>query len=138
MAECMEASSRAAVIARPSTVLPIEQDVSTTKLTSDTSSCLESGPRMKSAIGFLGSSHADVLAVITDTIQTVSSRARDAAITPDSLLLEDLALDSLDLVAVVLRLQDHYQVEIDPDAILSMKRVADLAAVLEEQLASAA
>ncbi len=50
-------------------------------------------------------------------------------------MLEDLALDSLDLVAVVLRLQDHFQVEIDADAIPSMKRVADLAASLAEQLA---
>jgi acyl carrier protein len=134
----MEASLRAAIFARPSTVLPIEQDVSTTKLASDKSSCLVSGPRMNSAIGYSGSHHADVLAVITDTIQTVSPRPGDAVITPDSLLFEDLALDSLDLVAVVLRLQDHFQVEIDPDAIPSMKRVADLAASLAEQLTGAA
>ena len=43
-----------------------------------------------------------------------------AAITPDSLLLEDLALDSLDLVAVVIQLQDQFQVEIDPDEITAI------------------
>ncbi len=85
-----------------------------------------------------GSLYTEVLTVITDSIRTVSARAREAKITPNSLLMEDLALDSLDLVAVVLRLQDHFQVEIDPDEIPNLKRVADLVACLADQLAKAA
>ena len=60
------------------------------------------------------------------------------AITADSRLLEDLALDSLDLVAVVLQLQDQFAVEIDPDEIPSIQTVGDLAASLHRHVRSAA
>lgn len=93
---------------------------------------------MKSADNTFGLQHTDVHAVITDAIRTVSARARGAVITPNSLLLEDLALDSLDLVAVILRLQDDFQVEIDPDEIPNMRCVADLAASLTKESRSAA
>ncbi len=74
------------------------------------------------------SSHADqTLAVVADAIREVSARARTVPIRAESFLLEDLALDSLDLVAVILRLQDHFDREIDPDLIPSLRRVADLA-----------
>jgi acyl carrier protein len=93
---------------------------------------------MKSTINTNGSLQEDVLAIITDTIRTVSAKARDTSITPSSFLLEDLALDSLDLVAVILRVQDHFQVEIDPDEIPNMRRVEDLVAGLSDRLRSAA
>src|SRR5207248_3658686 len=51
-------------------------------------------------------------------------------ITPDSRLVEDLAIDSLDLVGVVLQLQDHFDVVIEEDAVPNLCRVADLAAYL--------
>ena len=54
-------------------------------------------------------------------------RPREAIpITPGSLLLEELALDSLDLVAVILQIQDRFQVEIDPDEIPDLRCVDDL------------
>ena len=93
---------------------------------------------MKSTINANGALHEDVLAIISDTIKAVSPRAREASITPQSLLLEDLALDSLDLVAVILRVQDQFQVEIDADEIPNMRRVGDLAAALTDRLRSAA
>jgi acyl carrier protein len=80
----------------------------------------------------------ELMAVISETIQDVSAKAREASITPDSLLLEDLALDSLDLVAVVLRLQDHFQIEIEPDSLSDLRRVGDLVAILTEQVTAAA
>jgi len=80
----------------------------------------------------------EVLADIMGAIRSVSARARAVVITPQSLLLEDLSLDSLDLVAVILELQDRFQVEIDPDEITTMRRVEDLAASLTKQLRTAA
>jgi acyl carrier protein len=94
---------------------------------------------MKTTVNLGGSQHsADVLAVITDAIRAVSAKARDVAITTDSLLLEEVGLDSLDLVAVVLRLEDHYLVEIDPDEIATMRSVGDVVASLNKQLRAAA
>ena len=49
-------------------------------------------------------------------------------------LLEELALDSLDLVAVILQLQDRFEVEIDPDEIPHMRTVADLGSSLTSHL----
>jgi len=93
---------------------------------------------MKQTINMAGPPHSEVLAVITDAIRSVSARAREVAITPQSLLLEELSLDSLDLVAVILRLQDHFQVEIDPDEITTVRSVDDLAASVTKQLRAAA
>jgi acyl carrier protein len=81
---------------------------------------------------------SDVFEVITDSIRSVSPKARGATITVSSLLLEELALDSLDLVAVILRVQDHFQVELDPDEIPEMREVGDLVASLSKQLRVAA
>jgi len=80
----------------------------------------------------------EVLAGITEAIRSVSAKARGVVITAQSLLLEDLSLDSLDLVAVILQLQDRFQVEIDPDEITTLRRVDDLAASLTKQLHAAA
>jgi len=84
------------------------------------------------------SQHPEVFAAVAEAIRNVSARARTATITPNSLLLDELALDSLDLVAVVLTLQDQFQVEIDPDEISSMRRVQDLSASLANRLRTAA
>ncbi len=93
---------------------------------------------MKTSTSTAGSSRPDILSTIAESIRTVSPRARGAAIRPDSLLLEELALDSLDLVAVILQLQDQFQVEIDPDDIPELRTVADLAATLANHLHQAA
>jgi acyl carrier protein len=82
--------------------------------------------------------HPEVLAAIADAIRSVSARARSATINPNSLLHEELALDSLDLVAVILHLQDQFHVEIDPDEIASMRLVKDLSASLANQIRAAA
>jgi acyl carrier protein len=93
---------------------------------------------MNQTISRAGSHPFEMMAVIADAIQTVSPRARETAITSESLLLEELALDSLDLVAVILRLQDHFQVEIDPEEIPVLRSVGDLVACFSEELRSAA
>ena len=93
---------------------------------------------MKPTIGPAAPSSPDVTAAIAQTIRDVSARARGMAIASDSLLLEDLALDSLDLVAVVIQLQDQFGVEIDPNEIPSLRTVGDLAASLHRHVRSAA
>ncbi len=93
---------------------------------------------MKTSINTAGSVRPDMLDTIADAIRSVSAAARSASITPNSLLLEELALDSLDLVAVILNLQDHFEVEIDPDEIPNMRKVSDLAASFANQLRLAA
>ncbi len=80
----------------------------------------------------------DTTTAIAETIRSVSARAREAVITPESLLLEDLSLDSLDLVAVVIDLQDRFAVEIDPDEVATLRTVGELAASLERHLFQAA
>ncbi len=93
---------------------------------------------MNPTISMVDSQHADVVAVIADMIRSISAKARDVTITSNSRLQEELALDSLDLVAVILRLQDHYNVEIDPDEISAITRVSDLVTLVSDVLRSAA
>jgi acyl carrier protein len=93
---------------------------------------------MNPTISMVDSQHADVIAVMAEIIRSVSAKAREVTITSNSGLLEELALDSLDLVAVILRLQDHYDVEIDPDEIPGITRVGDLVTLVTEELRSAA
>ena len=48
-------------------------------------------------------------------------------IAADSRLVEDLAIDSLDLVGVLLAMQDHFDIVIDDDVVPSLRRIVDLA-----------
>jgi acyl carrier protein len=49
------------------------------------------------------------------------------AIAAESRLVEDLAIDSLDLVGVLLAVQDHFDVAIEDDVVPSLRRIVDLA-----------
>ena len=74
-----------------------------------------------------------LLAEVVDVIrQTVKIPPR-VAITADSRLVEDLAIDSLDLVGVILQIQDHFDVVIEEDDVPNLCRVADLAAMIRGQ-----
>ena len=52
------------------------------------------------------------------------------AIRPESRLVEDLAIDSLDLVSLILEFQDHFDVVFDEDAVPNLCRVADIVSYL--------
>ena len=93
---------------------------------------------MNPMTNLIGPHQTDVIAAVGDAIRTVSPRARQMPITSGSLLLEELALDSLDLVAVILQIQDRFQVEIDPDEIPNLRCVGDLIASIDNQLKAAA
>ncbi len=93
---------------------------------------------MKPMSNLIGSHHRELISVIAEAIRSVSPRARDVPILPGSLLLQELALDSLDLVAVILQLQDTFEVEIDPDEIPNLHTVNDLLVSVTHHLQAAA
>jgi acyl carrier protein len=86
----------------------------------------------------MGSERNELMAVVVDAIRSVSAKSRTTPITSASLLLEELALDSLDLVAVIVHIQDHFGVEIDPDEIPNLRTVDDVVSSLKSQLQAAA
>ena len=79
-----------------------------------------------------------LLADIADSVRSVARIPPDVAITGDSLLVEDLAIDSLDLVGIFLQIQDHFDVAINDDDVPSLRRVADLAHYVARHRGSAA
>lgn len=80
----------------------------------------------------------DLFSVVVGIIRIVSPKARPMEIAPQSLLLEELALDSLDLVRVIMLIEDRYQAAVDLDEIPKMKRVEDVTRILSRELRSAA
>ncbi len=83
-------------------------------------------------------SASELFPVVIDLIHSVSAKAKQVDITPESLLLEELALDSLDLVRVIMLVEDRYHIAIDLDEVPKMKRVIDLTTILGRELRSAA
>jgi acyl carrier protein len=66
---------------------------------------------------------ADVVAIVRR-----SGRVRpEVEIAPDSHLVDDLAIDSLDLVDVILKIQDQFDIAIDDEDVPNLRRVSDLA-----------
>jgi acyl carrier protein len=68
-----------------------------------------------------------LLAELTQIVRTVGRIPADKMIHPDSRLVEDLGVDSLDLVGITMRLEDRYGLEIDVDEVPNFQRVSDLA-----------
>lgn len=69
---------------------------------------------------------AALLDVISSAIRSVSKRTQTMVITAESLLVEDLALDSLDLVGVLMKLEDHFDIKIELDEVQNIRTVSDL------------
>lgn len=72
-------------------------------------------------------------AEVVDVVRKAAKIPARVPITPDTRLVEDLAIDSLDLVGLILQLQDHFDVVIDEDDVPNLCRVADLAAYLADR-----
>jgi acyl carrier protein len=68
-----------------------------------------------------------LLAEIAETVRSTVKVPPQMLITAESLLVEDLAIDSLDLVGVFVAIQDRYDVAIDDDDVPGLRRVVDLA-----------
>ncbi len=80
----------------------------------------------------------DVMELVSEMIRSVSEKARCRVITAESLLLEELALDSLDLVRVIMLMEDRFNLNIDLDEVSNMKRAGDLASLLPREERNAA
>ena len=46
---------------------------------------------------------------------------------------DEINADSLDLVEIVMSIEDEFQIEIDDDAVSSMRNMGDLVAYIEEE-----
>ena len=80
----------------------------------------------------IGGTEADCLT--TQVIAIVRKAGKipgKVVIRPESRLVEDLAIDSLDLVSLILQFQDHFDVVFDEDTVPNLCRVADIVAYLD-------
>jgi acyl carrier protein len=75
---------------------------------------------------------------VCDLIRSVVKLDESATITPESSLVEDLGVDSLDLVSVFLEVQDTYGVAIDEDDLAGLVTVGDLVGYVFDRRASQA
>lgn len=72
-------------------------------------------------------SDASLSSHLAETVRKVGKVPADRPIEPSTRLVEDLGIDSLDLVAVFLQVQDQFDVVIEDDDVPSLRTVADLA-----------
>jgi acyl carrier protein len=79
-----------------------------------------------------------LIAELTEVVRRSAKVAPTVLIQPESRLVEDLGIDSLDLVAVFVTIQDEYDVVIDDDDVPNLRRVVDLAAYVSRNRGSAA
>jgi acyl carrier protein len=80
--------------------------------------------------------NAKIIGAVAGVVRRAAHIPQCVPIRAESSLFDDLQLDSLDFVAVILQLQDHFEVVIDEDAVPHLCRVADLAAYLTERMES--
>jgi acyl carrier protein len=81
-------------------------------------------------------SDSTLIAEVAGIVRRAAKIPQAIQIHQNSRLLDDLGIDSLDFVAVILQLQDHFEVVIEADAVPHLRRVADLAAYLAERMES--
>lgn len=59
----------------------------------------------------------------------------DTEITPGLDLLEDVALASVQVMEVIVKIEDHYDIAIDLDALASVRTIEQLVHIVESKLA---
>ncbi len=79
-----------------------------------------------------------LLAQITATVRSVARVPRDVPITVETRMVDDLRIDSLDLFAVVIAVQERFDLMIDVEDIPDLNRVGDLAAYVASRRNAAA
>jgi acyl carrier protein len=83
-------------------------------------------------------SESNLVAEVAETVRLAAKIAPHVPIGAESRLVEDLAIDSLDLVGVFLKVQDRFDVMIDDNDVSRLLTVADLAAYVDQQRGAAA
>jgi acyl carrier protein len=76
---------------------------------------------------------ATLVAQVAEIVRHVGKFAPDVVITAESRLVEELGVDSLDLVGVFLKIQDDLGVAIEEADVPGLTRVGDLAAYIERR-----
>lgn len=69
---------------------------------------------------------ATILETVARNIRIVSEASADRPIEAGSRLVEDVGLDSLDLVSLLMQLQDEFGVEFDLDEVGKIRHVGDV------------
>ena len=77
-------------------------------------------------------------AELVDSVRSVARIPAEVTIAPESRLVEDLGIDSLDLVSIVLNAQERYGIAIDEDEVAQLRSIADLVNYVDRQRSSAA
>jgi acyl carrier protein len=79
------------------------------------------------------SSQTNLIGAVIGIVRESAKIPPPISVNASSRLVEDLAIDSLDLVNLILMLQDHFEVAIEEEAVPHLCRIADLAAYLSER-----
>jgi acyl carrier protein len=79
-----------------------------------------------------------LLADLADIIRSVARVSADVELGAETRLIEDLSIDSLDLVGIILKIQDDYGVSIDEDDVPTLTTLGSLAAYVENRRGAAA
>jgi acyl carrier protein len=81
---------------------------------------------------------SSLVAQITAAVRKVARVPVETPITPDTRLIDDLRIDSLDLFAVVLEIQDRFGIVFEVEDLPRIHRVGDLAAFVADYREAAA
>lgn len=79
-----------------------------------------------------------LMAQLTKSIRSVGRISKEVPITADTRLFDDLQIDSLDLFAVLVEVQDQFHVLIDVEEMPELNRIGDLAAFVASRRTNAA
>lgn len=79
-----------------------------------------------------------LLAQIVGSVRKLGRIPRDVPIGAESRLVEDLGIDSLDLFAVLVEIQDRFDVILDLEEMPDLGRVGDLALYVVDRRGAAA
>ena len=77
-------------------------------------------------------------AEVAEIVRDAGKVPTDRFIGSESRLVDDLGVDSLDLVAIYLRVQDRYGVDVDDDDVAGLRTVGDLASYVAHRAESVA
>jgi acyl carrier protein len=69
-----------------------------------------------------------LLAMVIDAVRAAGKVKPSVPIDADTRLVDDLGLDSLDLVGVIMKIEDRFGLQIDVDEVPNFDRVADVVA----------
>ena len=83
-------------------------------------------------------SDPSLMAQLIKSIRTVARVPKHVPVTAETRLFDDLQIDSLDLFAVLVEVQDRFDVLIDVEEMPDLNRVGDLAAFVLSRRNSAA